>query len=81
MNKGDKMKLPIKKKYFDAITSGTKKEDYRSGHITFLCVETNEWITKKIKSVRILKKEDLPDELKDSDMFVDGEEILGFTFK
>ena len=77
---GDMMKLPIKKEYFDAIKAGVKKKDFRDAHITFICPETGEVITKKIKRVEVIKKEDLPNELKDSDMF-DDEDILGFVFK
>jgi len=42
------MKLPIKKKYFDLIKSGKKKQEYRDSHITFVCEETGEELRKEI---------------------------------
>ena len=49
----EKMKLPIKKKYFDEIKSGKKRLEYRDAHITFICEETGEKIMKKVYGVSL----------------------------
>jgi len=48
------MKLPIKKKYFDMLRSGDKNIEYRDAHITFVCEETGEEITKDIWNVKLI---------------------------
>lgn len=45
------MKLPIKKKYFDEIKSGDKTWEFRDAHITFICEETGEKLTKNVDCV------------------------------
>lgn len=45
------MKLPIKKKYFDLIKSGAKDIEFRDAHITFVCEETGETLTKEVMAV------------------------------
>lgn len=45
------MKLPIKKEYFDMIKEGTKRVEFRDAHITFVCEETGEIITKEIENI------------------------------
>jgi len=47
------MKLPIKKEYFDKIVSGEKEIEFRDAHITFVCEETGETITKKVFSCNV----------------------------
>lgn len=61
------MKLPIKKKYFDMIKSGEKDFELRDAHITFICEETGEKITKTIEMATISRgfKELYPDVLED----------------
>lgn len=44
------MKLPIKKKYFDEIKKGKKDFELRDAHITFICEETGEKLTKEIET-------------------------------
>jgi len=81
------MKLPIKKKYFDKIKNGDKKEDYRDAHITFVCEETGEKLRKYIKDVSIVSKEmfeNMPLEknplMQDPNMFDDDERLVVFEF-
>lgn len=49
------MKLPIKKKYFNRIKSGSKIVEYRDAHITFVCEETGETLRKEVVGVRLIK--------------------------
>ncbi len=51
---GDKMKLPIKKKYFDKIKNGEKDFEVRDAHITFVCEETGEHLRKEIDNATII---------------------------
>jgi hypothetical protein len=74
------MKMLTLKKYFDRIKSGEKKIDYRDAHITFVCEETGETLKKDIKSVNIIKKSALPNELKKTNLF-DDEKIIAFELK
>jgi hypothetical protein len=74
------MKLVTLKKYFDKIRSGEKKIDYRDAHLTFVCEETGETIKKDVKSVNIIKKSALPNELKKTNLF-DDENIIAFELK
>jgi len=78
------MKLPIKKKYFDAIKEGIKNFEWRDAHITFVCEETGRTITKYIQAVEIIPYECLPESLKlaneEENLFEDFE-ILEFRFK
>lgn len=72
------MKLPIKRKYFDMIKSGVKNWEYRDAHITFICEDTHETLTKRIRGVHIMHKNNLPDNvIKDDDLF-DDEFIIAF---
>ena len=67
------MKLPIKKKYFDEIKDGSKIHEYRDAHITFVCEETGEKLTKRIDKVEILDSDTViklyPDVIKDKKVF------------
>lgn len=74
------MKLLTRKKYFDRIKAGEKKIDYRDAHLTFVCEETGEKLTKYVKSVNIINKSELFDELKESGYF-DDERIIAFELK
>ena len=74
------MKLVTLKKYFDKIRSGEKKIDYRDAHLTFVCEETGETVKKDVKSVNIIKKSALPNELKKTNLF-DDENIIAFELK
>jgi hypothetical protein len=67
INRRKKMKLPIKKKYFEMIKSGKKNVEYRDAHITFVCEESGETLTKDVLSVSISKdiKSLHPDVLED----------------
>lgn len=74
------MKLLTLKKYFDKIKDGEKKIDYRDAHLTFVCEETGEELKKDVKSVKIIEKAELPDELKGSSLF-DDERIIAFELE
>lgn len=50
-----KMKLPIKKKYFDMVKDGTKKFESRDAHITFVCEGTGEHLRKEVIGARLVK--------------------------
>jgi len=66
------MKLPIKKKYFDEIKIGIKRVEYRDAHITFVCEETGETITKDVIDCHIAEgiKDRHPDVLEDDKTIV-----------
>jgi hypothetical protein len=65
------MKLPIKKKYFDAIKNGSKTIEYRDAHITFVCESTGRAMRKKVTGVCFTSFDMLPMWLKESGMFED----------
>jgi len=71
-----KMKLPIKKKYFDAIKSGDKNWEYRDSHITFVCEETGERLRKEVNRVCLMRKDhvltyaDIESSLFDDDILI-----------
>lgn len=48
------MKLPIKRKYFEAIKVGIKRFEWRDAHITFVCEETGETIRKDVQGCRVV---------------------------
>lgn len=54
------MKLPIKQKYLVEIKSGNKIFEYRDAHITFVCEETGEKVTKKVIGARYISKQSVP---------------------
>ena len=70
------MKLPIKKKYFDQIKSGHKTIEWRDAHITFICEETGEMLTKKVIFCKVMEgiREEYPDVLED-------EKSIGFSLQ
>ena len=49
------MKLPIKKEYYDKIKSGEKQIEFRDAHITFVCEETGETLTKYVIGSSVIK--------------------------
>ena len=65
------MKLPISKKYFESIRQGSKTLDYRDAHITFVCEETGETISRSICDVELIKACDVPERYKDKGLFED----------
>ena len=70
------MKLQIKKEFFDRIEKGDKIVDYRDAHITFVCIETGEELTRNVIRAPVLSRSFLPDELKeDNAMFTDDKQI------
>jgi hypothetical protein len=72
------MKLPIKKEFFDAIKKGYKTVEWRDAHITFVCDETGETLTKKVKAVYLTDIWDLPEVLHNSEyrhLFTDNDLI------
>lgn len=71
------MKLPIRKQYFNDIKNDKKEIEYRDAHITFVCEETGNKITKRILQVDIIKRKMLPYHLYTSDMF-DNDKVLRF---
>lgn len=75
------MKFKAKPEYFKAIKSGKKLIDYREAHGTFVNTETGEKVTRDITKVRMIKKNELPPELKDNTiLFGDGDDwIIAFT--
>lgn len=70
------MKLPIRKEYFEAIKAGRKIVDWRDAHITFICEETGERLRKDVVDVTLTKKDELPEELQDTDLFEDDDIIV-----
>ena len=72
------MKLPIKKQYFDQIKQGEKFIEYRDAHITFVCEETKQEISKDIDNVMIIQRRFLDGELKP--MFED-KQVIAFKLK
>jgi len=72
------MKLPIKKQYFDQIKNGQKFHERRDAHITFVCEETGETITKNVLDVYMRpNKKPIPGILEDDSVIVfylEGEE-------
>lgn len=66
------MKLPIKKKYFNEIKMGMKTIEYRDAHITFVCEETGETLTKRVIDCHVASgiKRRHPDVLQDDETIV-----------
>ena len=58
--KGEKMKLPIKKKYFDEIKLKKKRYEYRDAHITFVCEETGETLRQEIEQSSVINRTQVP---------------------
>ena len=61
-----KMKLPIKKKFFEQIKSCEKELEWRDAHITFICEETGETLRRDIIGAFIsdrayLEKQNIPE--------------------
>ncbi len=56
LNEHLKMKLLIKKKYFDQIKRNDKTIEYRDAHITFVCEETKEELRKDVKDAMVIYK-------------------------
>ena len=73
---GDRMKLPIKKKYFNAIKNGNKILEYRDAHITFICEETGERLKCNIIHAAVIDRPPklYPEVLKD-------DKIIRFTLE
>ena len=71
------MKLPIKKKYFDMIKSGTKTVEFRDSHITFICEETGETIRKEVNRVFLIRRNTISPELNDMSCF-DDDILIGY---
>lgn len=69
------MKLPIKKEWFDKIKSGEKKVEFRDAHITFVCEETGETITKEVYDAMVVRKTSIPLSLQNLPMFTDDFQI------
>ena len=65
-----KMKLPIKKVYFDQIKEGKKVIEYRDAHITFVCEETGEILRREVTGSTVLERspEWFDDVLEDKNM-------------
>jgi len=70
------MKLPIKKEYFDQIKTGKKQFEFRDAHITFVCEETGEQVTKRVCAVALSRKTKLPQPLRSLDLFSDDDIIV-----
>lgn len=52
----EKMKLPVRHKYFEEIKAGRKTIDFRDAHITFVDEETEETLRKEITHVDIIRR-------------------------
>ena len=74
------MKLPIRKEYFDLIKAGKKRLEYRDAHITFVCEETGETLTKDVSDVALVSIDGLPSNYKDSGLF-DDDTIIVFDIR
>lgn len=59
-----KIKLPIKKKWFDQIKNGRKTTEYREAHITFVCEETGETLRKEVRGMCITERALIPRSVK-----------------
>jgi hypothetical protein len=70
------MKLPIKKKYFDAIKKSNKDLEFRDAHITFVCEETGETLLRYVEWVDIISKDRLEPKLRNSGLFDDDRVIM-----
>ena len=77
-NRGFKVKLPIKKKYFDLIKSGKKEFEYRDAHITFICEETGETLRKNVYSATVKLKSQLWFSENELNELFDDDEIIVF---
>lgn len=75
------MKLKAKPEYFKAIKSGKKLVDYREAHSTFINEETGEKVCRDIEDVKMIRRSELPDDLRENTViFGDGDEwIVCFT--
>lgn len=77
----EKMKLPIKDKYFKLIKEGKKKLEFRDAHITFINETTKEQLQLNIKDVKIFDRVEVfrfYPELQKTNMF-DNSKILVFS--
>jgi len=70
------MKLLVKKEYFDEIKSGEKQLDWRDAHITFVCEETGETVTKDVVHVDLVDRAMLPESLRGCYFFEDDRQIV-----
>jgi len=70
------MKLPVKKEFFDKMKDDAKTVDFRDAHITFICEETGEKLTRSVHAVFIIPRLQLPVEICDrKDLFTDDRQI------
>lgn len=79
-----KMKMNIKREFFDAIKRGHKNREWRDSHITFVCEETGRELCRCIKSVKIIDYNDLPNKIKDLNQkmhILDGPNLIEFEFE
>jgi len=76
---GQEMKLKAKPVYFNAIRSGKKLVDYRDAHITFVNEETGQKCIRDIIGVKMVKRSDLPEDLRDDMMLFSDDSIVAFT--
>jgi len=70
------MKLPIKKKYFDAIKNGEKELEFRDAHITFVCEETGKTLRKEIWRVDLLSRERLRHKIRNEIVHKEFDELF-----
>ena len=51
------MKLPIQKKYFDALNNEEEEYEFRDAHISYICEETGKKITMDVEDVELISKD------------------------
>ena len=73
------MKLKAKPEYWTRINSGRKLKDYRDAHATFVNTENGKKVTREITGVRIIKRSQLPAELRGNTILFSDDRIVEFT--
>jgi len=73
------MKLKAKPEYWTQINSGKKLKDYRDAHATFVNTETGKKVVRDIVGVRIIKRSQLPKELRSNTVLFSDDRIVEFT--
>jgi len=72
------MKLKAKPKYYNQIKTGEKLIDYRDAHITFINEETGLKCIRDVIGVRLIKRKDLPEELRNNIVLFTDETFIAF---
>lgn len=73
------MKLKAKPEYFRKIKAGTKLVDYRDAHITFVNTETGEKCIRDVTDVKMITRNELPDDLKKNTILFSDDVIVAYS--